>query len=174
MRPGERLHVVGVAGDQSLGPHFLREGLEIELVDRTAEAVRIVQHEHAALGRLAPEQYADVGRPGHRLRVERRVAAQHQHVDVLDVDRLGLRRRLLHRLEEGGMVLVLAARREAGVDAQLFVAQRKVGRGQIADSVAAQGRGMCKHRRRVIGELAFHVVDEEGDQHAGSGAMRAA
>jgi len=71
------------------------------------------------------------------------------------------------------MVLVLAPRREAGVDAQLFVAQRKVGRGQIADAVPPQTRGMRQHRRRVIGELAFHVVDEEGDQHAGSGAMRA-
>ena len=50
------------------------------------------------------------------LGIERGIAAQHQHVDLGDVDRLGLVRDRLHRREEGRMVLVLLLRREAGVD----------------------------------------------------------
>ena len=59
---------VAMLGDQRLGPRLDREALEIELVDRAAEAVGIVEHDHAALGRLAPEQDSGFDRPGRSAR----------------------------------------------------------------------------------------------------------
>jgi hypothetical protein len=60
MRLGERLDV-GACGDQGLGARLGGKALEVELVDRPAEAVGIVEDDDAALGRLATEQ--DAGLP---------------------------------------------------------------------------------------------------------------
>ena len=116
MRLRERLDVGFMPADQRRGARLDREALEIELVDRLRQAVGIVEDDYAALGRLPPEQYADFGRPRHRLRIERGIAAQHQHIDFVHVELARLAANRAQFLEEFLAVAELLLGQEAAVD----------------------------------------------------------
>ena len=130
----------GVLGDQGLGPRLGRKGLEIELVDRPAEAVRIVEHDHAAPRRLAPEQDADVHRPGaFWASIDGSLRSISTSTSVMSIGSTLDRLLSFKRREEVGAVLIFALGREAGVGAQHVVAaEHEIGRRDVADAVAAR------------------------------------
>ena len=154
MRLGEGLDVGLMPGDQGFGANLGREALEIELVDRPRQAVGIVENDHPALGRLAPEQDAGFGRPRHRLRVERGIAAQHQHVDLGHVDlSRSCRRppRAPRRIPRGPYICAWAGsgRGRAAVVGR----QHEIGRRDVAYAVPALRRLMGQHGGRIARDI---------------------
>ena len=80
---GEKcLDIVVVAGDECLRPDLLGKVLEVHLVHRLEQTVRIVHNDHAAAFGDPPEGDARGLRQA-RGRCRWRIAAQHEHIDIV-------------------------------------------------------------------------------------------
>ena len=115
----ERLDVALVARDDGLRAGFLGKALEIELVDRLPETVRVIEDEGSAPGGLPAEQDSRLRPPWGGAGIERGVRSQPEHVDLVEGDGLGLGARFLKRLEEALAAGPFPDRHPADVRAQL-------------------------------------------------------
>ena len=134
-----------------------REALEIELVDGPPEAVRIVEDDDPAFGRFAAEQYPGLHRPG-RFGVDRRIVAQHQNVDLGQVDRLDLAFVDFSVSKNSLRSLYFClGRKRAWARQAVVLPQNEIGRRQIADTVTAlpspggRARSSCSPHARAPG-----------------------
>jgi hypothetical protein len=145
---------------------LLGEELEVHLVQRLGQAVRVVEHHHpAAQGeptevdarRLGPAAVALLGG---------RVVAQQQDVEGVERDAVDHRPAALHRPQIGVAGRVLVARRPPGPG------HGRAGRvvGEVADAhepglVAPVGGGEAQADGGVDGLLGLDVVHDETDAH---------
>ena len=95
--------------------------LEVELVLGEGEAIRVVQHQHAAGDRQPAEHRAGARRPGPLGSVLRGIAPQHQYVDLADIDGLDHGLVALQRLVQGLDLLVARSRQRPGSDQQAVI-----------------------------------------------------
>ncbi len=85
---GEFLDLAEIAGNQSAGPHLLREVLEVHLVGRFGQSVGVVEHDDAVPHGDAAEDDPRRLCPGAYPGVGGRIIAEHQYVEAVDFDPL--------------------------------------------------------------------------------------
>ena len=164
----EPLELVDVAADACLWPDLFRKLLEVGFVDRAGEIFGIVEDHHAAIGDELTEE--DAGRlgPGALDRVGRRIVAEQQDVELIEVDVFGrvivglqLCQKFLERL-----VALAADLAGHGVDRSIGGADEIAHAERVALVAHVHGRH-GEARRGVRSHLGVNVVDDEGDFHAG-------
>src|SRR5690606_3132887 len=97
-----------------------------------------------------------------------RIAAQHQHVQLVDIDEGALLAAALERLEEflAAARLALAGRNPARVHLQgVFGTEYEIAGGDVADIVPT-ARGLVRqHGGGVVRVFRFDRIYVEGNQH---------
>ena len=157
----------GLPGDEGAGPDRFGEVLEVRLVDGVGEVARVVHDERAPAHRELAEEDAGRHRPRALDGVVGGVVAHHEHVEVVDADRL-VRLVGLHDLEVGApgpcasrpfAVRAWAATEPSGrwLKSSTPMSHASCPR-RVAASASAGGR--------VLGRLGGDAVDDEADLHA--------
>ena len=162
----ESLDLVDVAADARLRADLFGKLLEVRFVDRAGQVFRVVEDHHAAVGdELAEENAGRLG-PGALDRIGRRIVAEHDDVELVEIDVLGFVVGRLQLGEEFFERLVALAADTAGQGVDRTVG----GADEIADAervalVAHVHGGHREPGRGVRGQLGVDVVDDEGDFH---------
>ena len=165
----EGLDLVGIATDAGDRSHFFGEVLEIGLVRRVGEMRGVVDHQRAAQGHQLREQQATGRCPGTFDHFVGRIAAQHQHVELVDRNAFG---HAVGRLDVGqqrGVIRVVGTARPpcTGTDDAAGVVS-EVGQPHQRDFVPAGDRLPRQADGGVVVLLGGDVVDDEAQAHRGA------